>query len=163
DKDDVVHLIDCAAVSPAPLWGVLSEKTVVGHNLAFDLAMLRGIGFEPGAVADTMLLSQLLYGPRKGKGFHTLATAGKRELGRDVDKSAQQPDWTGTLTDEQLRYAALDAAVLLPLHRALGEKVRESGQEQAASVEARCLPAIAWLSASGVPFDLGAWSRLAKE
>jgi DNA polymerase-1 len=163
DKDDVVHLIDCSAISPAPLWDVLREKTIVGHNLAFDLIFLRGIGFEPGHVADTMLLSQLLHGTRKGKGFHGLAATVKRELGGNLNKAEQRSDWTGTLTDEQLQYAALDAAVLLPLYEALQVMIRETKQEQVASIEARCLPAMAWLASSGIPFDKVAWDALAVE
>ena len=32
-----------------------------------------------------------------------------------------------------------------------------------AEIERRCLPAIAWLSRSGVPFDNSAWNRLAEQ
>jgi DNA polymerase-1 len=163
DHDGVVFLVDCFAVSPEPLWDVLREKTIIGHNLAFDLAMLRGLGFEPGAVADTMLMSQLVYGTRRAKQFHSLKEAVQRHLNRDLDKTEQTSDWAGTLTDEQLQYAARDAAVLLPLHKVLEAEVRGSRQMKVAEIESRCLPALTWLSAAGVGFDGDSWNALARK
>ena len=129
---------------------MLREKTIVGHHLPFDLEMLRGLGFEPGAVADTMLMSQLVHGTRRAKGFHLLKETVKRHLNRDLDKAEQTSDWTGTLTDEQLQYAARDAAVLLPLHKVLEAEVRGSRQMKVAEIESRCLPALTWLPAGEV-------------
>src|SRR5260370_838197 len=37
------------------------------HQLSYS-----GLGFKPGTVHDSLLLSHLLYGTRKGKGFHSL-------------------------------------------------------------------------------------------
>jgi hypothetical protein len=156
------YLIDCFAVDPSPLWQALAGRRVVMHNGAFDLQFLAALGFAPGAVSDTMLLSQLVYGTRQPRGFHTLAEAAARELGRTLDKAEQKGDWSGTLTAAQLEYAA-DAAVLLPLHEALAAKVKASGQEHAAAAESRCLPAVAWLSRSGASFDRPAWEALATE
>ena len=54
-------LIDCFAVHPGPLFDALGGRPVVAHNAAFDLQFLRALGFEPGEVQDTMLMSQVLY------------------------------------------------------------------------------------------------------
>jgi len=56
-------LIDCFAVDPRPLFGVLAKKTLVIHNALFDLGFLLEMGFElgeGGEVIDTMLMSQIL-------------------------------------------------------------------------------------------------------
>ncbi len=56
-------LIDCFAVEPSPLFGVLTKKTLVIHNALFDLGFLFETGFElgeGGEVIDTMLMSQIL-------------------------------------------------------------------------------------------------------
>jgi DNA polymerase-1 len=142
---------------------VLAERPIVTHNGVFDLQFLRPLGFEPGPVADTMLLSRLLYGTRKTKGFHGLAECSLRELGRQVAKDQQKSDWSGPLTAEQLGYAALDAEVLLPLYAALDGKVKEAGMAAVADIENRCLPAMAWMASVGVVFDPAAWAALAGE
>jgi DNA polymerase-1 len=156
-------LVDLFTVDPAPLWGLLAERPVIMHNAVFDLAFLRPLGFTPGPVADPILLSRLLHGTRHSKGFHGLEECAARELGRTLDKAQQKSDWSGALTREQLDYAALDAAVLLPLHEVLDGKVREAGMAKVADIENRCLPAVAWLASAGLAFDADAWVVLAQD
>jgi DNA polymerase I-like protein with 3'-5' exonuclease and polymerase domains len=156
-------VVDCFAVDPRPLFGVLAERPLVIHNAVFDLGFLQRLGFVPGVVHDTILLSRLLHGTRRAKGFHGLEECVARELGRTLDKRQQKSDWSGELTAEQLAYALLDAAVLVPLYEALDAQVREAGMAQAAEIERRCLPAVAWLSEVGVGFDADAWAALAAE
>ncbi len=88
----------------------------MGHNLKFDLRFLMAAGLPiPAAdrLFDTMLASQLLHAGTTAS--HSLATVAERELGRTLDKAPQASDWSGELTAQQLTYAALDAAILLPL------------------------------------------------
>jgi DNA polymerase-1 len=157
------YLVDCFAVDPTPLWGALAESTLVTHNAAFDLGFLAALGFVPGTVNDTLLDSQLLNGLRQPKGFHGLAACARRELGRELGKEMQRSGWTGNLTAEQLAYAAEDSTVLLPLRRALEDKLRAARLDRVAAVERRALPAITWLARHGVGFDVQAWDRLAEE
>jgi DNA polymerase-1 len=154
-------LIDCFAVDPSRLWDVLAERPVVMHNGLFDLQFLRRLGFEPGAAHDTMILSRLLHGTRRPRGFHGLGACAARELGQSLDKAEQKSDWSAALTSQQLAYAALDAAVLLALYESLDARVREAGMARVAEIERRCLPAVAWLCESGVGFDPAAWADLA--
>ena len=155
-------LVDCFAVDPRPLFEALAAVPVVGHNLAFDLGFLAVLGFEPGAVRDTMILSQLLHGTRKGKGFHGLDKVVERELGRTLPADKQRSDWSGGLTKEQLDYAAADAAVLPALFGTLRAKVEAAGMREVAGIEHRALPAVAWLARSGCPVDRAAWGTLAE-
>jgi DNA polymerase-1 len=161
--DRGVFLVDCFAVDPAPLWPALADRALVAHNAIFDMQFLAGRGFTPaGPAHDTQHLSQLLHGTRKGKGgFHGLAAVTGRELGRTMDKAEQKSNWAGGLTPAQLAYAAADAAVLPELYTALAAKVKAVGLEKVAGIESRCLPAVAWMARSGVPFDRAAWERLA--
>jgi DNA polymerase I len=156
-------VLDCFAVDPRPLFDALAVPTLVMHNAAFDLAMLAAVGFVPGPVRCTMLLSQLLDGVRQAKGFHSLEACTQRHLGIALDKTLQGSDWSGVLSAEHLRYAARDAEVTLQLHEALATKVNAVGMERVTGIESRCLPAMAWMSAAGAPFDLAAWMALADE
>src|SRR3954468_24327726 len=107
DGGTCAYLVDCFAADPAPLWEALAGRPVVGHNLAFDLQFLARLGFEPGAVRDTLLMSQVLYAGDRSIKSHKLADCCRRELGEAVDKAEQTSDWSGPLTAGQLRYAAL--------------------------------------------------------
>jgi DNA polymerase I-like protein with 3'-5' exonuclease and polymerase domains len=166
DKEGTVYLLDLFALPAgalAPLWEVLRKKRLVGHNLLFDLPFLSPLGLEPGEVSDTLILSQLLHGPRKGRGFHGLARVAERELGVALPKDLQASDWSGPLSAAQLEYAARDAAVLLPVYDKLAAQVRAAGMARVAQLEHRALPALAWLSRCGIPFDRPAWDALADE
>jgi DNA polymerase-1 len=161
--DKRVIVVDVFVVDPTPLWGALAAKALVAHHAEFDLQFLATRCFAPGVVHDTMLLSQLLHGTHRPKRFHSLEQVAHRETGWLLNKKEQTSDWTGSLSTDQLRYAAHDAAVLVPLFRQLDAKVRQSGQSEVADIERRCLPAVAWLAQSGVPFDREAWEAIALE
>ncbi len=158
------YLIDCFQVAPSPLWEALAGKPLVFHHAAFDLGFLAILGFPPaGPVHDTMLLSQLLHGTRRPKGFHGLAQTADRELARTLDKTEQRSDWSGELTAEQLAYAAADAAILPPLYAALTDKIKAAGLSHVTQIESRALPAVAWMGRQGVAFDRAAWDALARD
>ena len=157
-------LIDCFQVDPSPLFELLAEKTLIGHNLVFDLQFLMHLGFQPGPVSDTMLLSRLIHGTRQVPKFHSLAKCAERELGEILDKSEQKSEWSAPdLTPEQLRYAARDVDILPQLHEVLTNQIRETGQERVAAIEMQCLPTMAWMGLRGVGFDSTAWKDLANE
>ena len=96
------------------------------------------------------------------RGFHGLEECVSRELNQTLDKTEQKSDWSGTLTPDQLDYAARDADVLLPLHKAMMTKIKAAGLEQVANIENRCLPAMVWLAGSGIAFDRNGWLALAQ-
>src|SRR5206468_3431448 len=62
-----------------------------------------------------------------------------------------------------LRYAATDAAVLLPLREKLAEQIAATRLGRVAQIESRCLPAMVWLMDSGAPFDTAAHSAAGAE
>jgi DNA polymerase-1 len=143
------------------LLNALTPHPLVAHNARFELSFLAALGFEPaGKVTDTMILSQLLHAGDPGA-RHSLEAVAERHLGKPLDKQCQNSDWsTATLTADQLRYAAKDAEILAPLARTLHREVAEAGLDQAAEIELRALPAVAWLAGSGVPFDRDGWLAL---
>ena len=130
------------------------------HNAAFDLAMLRPLGFAPGTVHDTMLLAQLLVAGTFDK--CALADVVERELRLTLDKEERLSDWSaGKLTAEQLAYAARDAEVLVPVYRRLTSQAEVAGLEAVTLIEGDCLPALVWAATAGVGFDRCRWEVLA--
>jgi DNA polymerase-1 len=165
---DATYIVDCQSVDPAGLFPILAEVTVVAHNALFDLGFLSSLGFEPGKVADTMILSQLLHAGSKveplkrGQTSHSLDSVVKRELGLELDKSHQSSDWGGTLTPEMIEYAAKDVEVLLPLYEVLKAKIEVAGLTYVAEIEHRTLPAVVWMSSAGVPINVDGWKEQAR-
>jgi ribonuclease D len=65
-----------------------------------------------------------------------LGTVCERELGIGLDKSSQTSDWARhPLSTEQLRYAALDAEVLLALHDCFPECSENQQQDESVRAE----------------------------
>jgi DNA polymerase I len=156
-------------VDLAKLFPILTKATTVAHNALFDLGFLSCLGFVPGKMADTMILSQLLYAGSKveplkrGQTSHSLDSVVERELGLGLDKTPQSSDWGGTLTPEMIEYAAKDVEVLLPLYEVLKAKIGEANLTHVAEIEHRALPAMVWMSSAGVPIDAGGWREHARK
>jgi DNA polymerase-1 len=166
DGGRFAYLVDAFSVDPAPVFEPLAAAEVVLHNAAFDLGFLWRLGFAPGRVHDTLLLSNVLYAGGRTRGVaplkHGLKDCCFRELGINLAKDLQVSNWSGTLTHDQLAYAAADASVLVPLYRALSEKLKADRLIEAAAIESAAVPCIAWLSAAGVPFDAARWRAIAR-
>ncbi len=161
DGGTFAYLVDCFAVDPVPLWELLADKELVLHNAAFDLAFLCRLRFIPAKkVNDTMLLAQLLTAGTFEK--YGLADCCARWLHLQLDKTHQKSDWSGTLTDAQLTYAAADVDVLVPLLKVLTTEIEKTGLTGVAEIEQRCLPALVWTGAHGVALDRDSWSSLAR-
>ncbi|MDB5308810.1 MAG: hypothetical protein JWO38_3012 [Gemmataceae bacterium] len=166
--DRGVYVLDLFALTAAsadlsPLIDVLGAVEVIAHNAKFDLQMMAQVGFVPGRVFCTQLASQVLHAgeraPTRARLGHKLRDVVARELGREVDKTAQKSDWSKPLTPAQLAYAAADATVLLPLAEALKEKLAAANLTETAEREMKAVPGIAW--AAPLRVDVSAWEALA--
>jgi DNA polymerase-1 len=161
-------VVDVQKVPPAELQPVLDRaRLLIGHNLKFDLRHLMAAGLTlprdiGGRVFDTMLASQVLWSGDRAK-THKLSDLTQRHLGVALDKTAQLSDWSSGLTDEQLAYAAADAAVLLPLREALAADLACTNLGAVARIEHHALPAIAWMEHAGLHFDRDRHEQLARD
>ncbi len=118
------YIIDPFAVGDlVPLQGVFGKPvpTKVIHNARFERRVLAQAGVDISGVFDTLEASRRIHG-KDVLGGHSLAMVSERELGLSLDKSEQTSDWSRRPLDaDQVRYAALDAEILLRLHQRLRE------------------------------------------
>ncbi|MEW6638789.1 MAG: bifunctional 3'-5' exonuclease/DNA polymerase, partial [Actinomycetota bacterium] len=129
----------------------------------FDYEFLyeqHGIRLAP--LFDTMLAAQLLDAGNYEKKSYSLESVTELYLDETVDKTERRSDWSGSLSEEQVRYAAQDAEVLLPLRERLAERLAEEKLERVAEIEFRAVAAIAEMELAGVKLDVGRWRELEK-
>ena len=101
-----------------PLREVLeaSRPVKIIHNAPFERSVLGRLGFRINGVYDTLSASRRLRG-RRIEGGNGLGAVCRRELGIGLNKILQRSDWSRRpLSREQLKYAAMDAEVLLELY-----------------------------------------------
>jgi ATP-dependent Lhr-like helicase len=117
-------LIDPLAVGDLkPILDVLSGAVPVKviHNARFERRVLAAIGVALDGVYDTLAASRRARGT-EALGGHSLAMVCERELGIVLDKTSQTSNWSRRPLDaDQLKYAALDAEVLLALYERFNE------------------------------------------
>ncbi|MGD9566622.1 MAG: DNA polymerase [Methanothrix sp.] len=158
------------------------EVQKIGHNLKFDLAWIAQASpsrLKPKAIFDTMIASQLANAGyyrlveakkatknkfKKARTGHSLKDLAQRHLGIVLDKGLQTSDWGGiSLSQEQIRYAAEDAAILIPLHQILVELLTKNHLEKVAEVEFTTIPSIVEIELAGIPLDIKATKILLDE
>lgn len=84
---------------------------------------------------------------------HALGQVAHRHLEIQMAKEHQTDDWSGEISPEMLRYAAQDAAVLLPLQEILARLLVMNRLADVAKIEFACLPAVTEIELTGMSFD----------
>lgn len=140
----------------------------VGHNLKYDLHILRRCGLTLAPLDDTMLLSYVLDGASHGHGMDELA---ERHLGHatikfsDVCGSGKtQITFDRVPLDKALAYAAEDADITLRLHALL--KARLLAEHMVTvyeTLERPLVATIATMEEQGVKVDSAALLALSEE
>lgn len=142
------------------------DRLTVGHHLKFDLGVvLHRYGWECRGARCTMLMSQLLYaGLRNVR--HSLGALCER-LGIPIDKSQQQSDWSGHLSNSQLNYAGRDPLRTAQAAKILAGELRKAGLNNSAQAEMLALPAFVEIEFRGMPVNkekldaqLANWRRI---
>jgi DNA polymerase-1 len=135
------------------------EVVKVGHNLAYDLGLIRatvGNRFPVVNLFDTMIAHQLLIaGLYENSLKHSSLKAVVREqLGQEIDKELQTSDWSGVHTAEQLSYALKDSEILIKLYPVLQQELEEAGLQRVAQIEFDCIPMTVEAMQTGLPLDV---------
>jgi DNA polymerase I-like protein with 3'-5' exonuclease and polymerase domains len=143
----------------APLRELLADARPVkiAHNAKFDAKWVKHtLGVEIGGLFDTLLASQIVSAGDMDE-RHGLEAVASRHLNETIDKAEQLSDWSGELSDSQLRYAAIDAAVLPPLREKLIEKLRADALLRCAQLEFECVLPVAAIELAGIFLDKERW------
>src|SRR3972149_8164507 len=146
------------------LRGLLENNLVVGHNLKFDLKFIKHhFDIEPTNLFDTYIAEILISGGQKArqKGTATLEAVTKQYTGIQLNKSQdfRMSFHCSKLTAEQIKYAAMDVAVLPEIHKKQQEQLKALGLEKVFEIEMACIPATVWLELSGLPLDKDGLNR----
>src|SRR5215217_3781287 len=148
---------------------VAAREELVAHNAVFERTWLNAaLAVDRPDLHDTMIMSQVYYtGTRAAisKSFsHSLAAVVKRELKRELSKDEQVSDWgSAALTREQLKYAALDAAVLPQLAATLMRKIERAGLKKVYELERRVSYAVDAMQRYGVAIHTDWLDEMTKE
>lgn len=144
-----------------------SEIKKIGHNIKYDLIVLRNEGINLDGIAfDTMVASYLLNPNRTN---HNLEDISMHYLGlkkisfNEVTKNTGK-DFRGVPIDEATRYAAEDAAVTLKLRNILKPEIEKEGLAKLFyEVEMPLIEVLADMEITGVKIDLSLMRALSEE
>jgi len=155
------YVIDCFAFDDYKqlykIKAILEDKKrkKIAHNAKFEIMWLyEALGARVSTVFDTFIASKLI----KYNGNHKLSDVAFDILKLDLSKVEQTSDWSGTLTLDQLQYAADDVKYLSPIREYQLEKLKETSQLGAALLEFEATPAIAEMEYRGFPIDYAKYS-----
>ena len=143
----------------APLRQLLSapRPIKIAHNAKFDAKFLKhNLGVDMVGLFDTLLASQLVSAGDIEERHGLEAIAG-RYLNEAVDKTERLSNWEFELSEAQLKYAARDAAVLIPLRDKLIDKIKANGLIQCAQLEFECVMPVVDLELAGFFMDKQRW------
>ncbi len=139
-----------------------AETLKIGHNLKFDLSVLRWHGLRVrGPLFDTMIAHFLVEADqRHSMDFMAEAYLGYRPVPiTDLigDKGAEQLSLLEVDVEKQVDYAAEDADITLQLYQKLVPLLEERGQERVFyEVEMPVLPVLVEMEHEGVALDTAA-------
>lgn len=118
---DPFHIEDLS-----PLFDLISNPAItkIIHHSNNDILLLNKMGCPVSGIVDTDVAAKILNYERS-----SLATVLKEEFGKEIDKSQQSSNWNKRpLTEEQLRYAAIDVIYLHKIKTKLLESIEKLGR-----------------------------------
>jgi DNA polymerase-1 len=129
----------------------------IAHNAKFDAKFIKHyLGVDLGGLFDTLLASQIV-GAGDIEERHGLETVASRYLNEAVDKTERLSNWNFDLSEAQLKYAARDAAILLPLREKLIERLRSDSLVACAQLEFECVTTVADIELAGFYMHKDRW------
>jgi len=157
----IVYIFDMMYLHPDWVFPLLQNIPLCGHNLSFDLPILKRYGLPfPPSCYDTMIASQVLMNgldPAE-HGGNSLQACMKRYLERDMNKDLATSDWSDPyLSPEQLQYAADDVLAVRDLHAELLKRTEKYKLTEVVELECSIIPAIVDMKTNGIAVDVVEW------
>ncbi len=148
----------------------INGKTLIGHNILFDLGFMYKYGFIPKKVLDTMLATKILYNGQmepytKEDGSVVyipykadFGSCMKRELAVVYDKTDQKNIHIVKLSQQStIEYSFNDVDRLIELHDALVVKIKDGGFTETYDLHCRFIRALAYMEQCGLPISSEKW------
>lgn len=133
----------------------LESKTLIGHNLKFDLGFLFKYGICPINLWDTFIVECVLYcGLERKKGLDAVIES---RLGIKLDKSVRENIWEKGLVPEVITYAAKDVEHLQAVKASQEEELNLKDLARTATLENAFVSALAYIEFCGFKLDSLRW------
>jgi DNA polymerase-1 len=110
----------------------------------------------------TFRASALIYNGKLGLHHDLYSVMARELLIYPTSRDQSQTDWSGTLTADQVQYAAEDVVHLLRLRECLRERLRYDGLFEVALIEFDVILAEGRVELNGFPIDKDKWRTLAE-
>jgi ribonuclease D len=126
-----------------PVFDLMEDPGIVKifHHSNNDLLLFSKLGCKPRQILDTDVAAKIINYEKT-----SLASVMAEEFGVTIDKAMQASNWNRRpLTEEQIRYAALDVQYLRPLKERLVGKVKALGRLHWLEEEDHLLERISYL------------------
>ena len=135
-----------------PLKPVLERSVVVAHNAKFDVRWLRvKCGVNIRDIVCTLTAAQLLNAGKHDS--NSLDACLERYLDIPPGEDHGGSDWSGSLTESQIAYAARDVEHLRNLWRVLSHEIDSNGLRDVWEAEKRLLPVTIDMECRGLLLD----------
>lgn len=158
DKYDFQMVVDVESIPVFYYKEILETKTLIGHNLKFDLKFLYSVGIIPRKVYDTMIMEQLLYlGYKNMPGYFSLKSVIERRLNVSMNKEIRETITTARLNDSIIIYSANDVFYIEKLAASIKKDLEDKGLLTACQFECDTVPVMAYLEWCGIKLDENKW------
>jgi DNA polymerase I len=150
-----------------PQYKELLEDTKVlklMHNGKFDYSHIKHhTGAAVNNIFDTMLTESILYAGVNGKPS-SLKALSMKYLELDIEKDVRKTfyNMTGKITEEQLKYSALDTLILFPIFEQQMEKLKNEKLINIAKLEFAVTRVVAEMELRGVHIEVEMWKEIIK-
>lgn len=159
--DECQFVIDLESVEITEYKKLLISKTLIGHNLLFDLVFLYKEGIYPYKIYDTFLAESCLSLGIKAwsRGLDDCLF---RYLDIKMDKSMQKEAVHGLISYAAIEYAGLDVAFIHRLKMAQDVVVEKRDLKEAVEIQCNNIMAVAYMELCGIGVnkdELEKWIR----